>query len=172
MTANGTEFKKPIGEPKKGARKKFSESSFKKILQRIQKGCGVHESIKRQGFAISTFYAHIKDDADKSNALRDARLSGPIAIMEREAFRRGAKGWLEPVFFQGTECGKVRKYSDRMLELCLKAEYPEKYNIDRAQTNISTVVNTSPKPEIVAQIEAADANNNRILAILEERLKR
>jgi cephalosporin hydroxylase len=52
----------------------------------------------------------------------------------------------------------------------LKKWHPEVY--DDKTSSTSVVVNTSaPKPEIVAQIEAADANNNRILAILEERLK-
>jgi hypothetical protein len=47
--------------------------------------------------------------------------------LEAEARRRALEGWLEPVFYQGQQVGEVRKYSDRMLELLLKAQRPEKF---------------------------------------------
>lgn len=47
--------------------------------------------------------------------------------LEQEAKRRAHDGWDEPVFYQGQQVGVVRKYSDRMLELMLKATRPAKY---------------------------------------------
>lgn len=45
--------------------------------------------------------------------------------LEREAFRRGVEGWEEPVFYKGVEVGSIRKYSDALLILLLKARRPE-----------------------------------------------
>lgn len=54
-------------------------------------------------------------------------------ICEDEAFRRAVDGVDKPVFWQGTECGKTREYSDRLIERILKAKRPAKY-ADRTQT--------------------------------------
>jgi hypothetical protein len=42
--------------------------------------------------------------------------------LEREAWRRAVEGFDEPVHYQGEVVGYVKKYSDRMLELLLKAK--------------------------------------------------
>jgi hypothetical protein len=42
-----------------------------------------------------------------------------------EARARARDGWDEPVFYKGDEVGYVRKKSDRMMELMLKAHIPE-----------------------------------------------
>ncbi len=54
--------------------------------------------------------------------------------LEAEARRRACEGWLEPVYYQGQRVGEVRKYSDRMLELLLKAQRPEKFKDRREHT--------------------------------------
>ena len=54
-----------------------------------------------------------------------------------EADRRALDGWNEPVFYQGQRVSTIRKYSDRLLELQLRAGDPETY-ADR-----STVETTS-----------------------------
>jgi hypothetical protein len=48
-------------------------------------------------------------------------------LREEEADRRAMEGVEEPVFFQGTPCGTIRKFSDQMLAIQLKAGNPEKY---------------------------------------------
>lgn len=47
--------------------------------------------------------------------------------LEEEARRRAYEGVDEPVFYQGTECGTVRKYSDTLLIFLLKGRRPDKY---------------------------------------------
>lgn len=47
--------------------------------------------------------------------------------LEAEARRRAVKGVNEPVFYQGAQCGVVRKYSDTLLIFLLKGARPEKY---------------------------------------------
>ena len=50
--------------------------------------------------------------------------------LEDEAIRRAAEGWLEPIYHQGSECGQVRKYSDRLLIYLLNRRQPEKPEAD------------------------------------------
>lgn len=62
----------------------------------------------------------------------DAALEEGIDLAEAEMWRRGVEGWDEPVFGrvakdQDGEIGVVRKHSDAMLTLALKAHRPDKY---------------------------------------------
>ena len=63
------------------------------------------------------------------------------ALLEDEAWRRAVKGVTSyiPVFYRGEECGTIEKteYSDKLLELLLKATLPEKYS-DRHIVDIET----------------------------------
>jgi hypothetical protein len=57
----------------------------------------------------------------------DEAVAIAIERMEAEADRRAIEGTLEPVFYQGSECGHVRRYSDTLLIFRLKALDPAKY---------------------------------------------
>ena len=52
-------------------------------------------------------------------------------LLEQEAWRRAVDGWEEPVFQKGYMVGKVRKYDQKLLELLLRANLPEKYRENR-----------------------------------------
>lgn len=47
--------------------------------------------------------------------------------LENEAVRRATEGVDEPVFHQGKECGKVKRYSDTLLIFLMKGAMPQKY---------------------------------------------
>ena len=71
-------------------------------------------------------------------------------FMEEEAHRRAVFGTEEPVWYQGVQVGTVRKPSDRLMELMLKARAPEKY---RERVDVQhTAVPLSPE-----QLQAARA---------------
>ena len=85
----------------------------------------------------------------------DEALNHAVGILEREAFRRAVEGWDEPTRF-----GTVRKHSDRLLELMLKARIPQfrehrKYEVD-AKTKVEPSIGVdklSPKQrELLEQI--------------------
>ena len=64
--------------------------------------------------------------------------------LEAEAYRRANDGWDEPVFYEGEVVGSRRVYSDRLLELMLKAkrgrEFRDPALIDaRRTTNVLAV---------------------------------
>jgi hypothetical protein len=52
--------------------------------------------------------------------------------LEAEARRRALEGWEEPVYFNGSECGRIRKYDSTLLIFLLKANRPEKYRENQA----------------------------------------
>lgn len=54
--------------------------------------------------------------------------------LHSEAFRRAVDGWNEPVFYQGAVVGYIKRKSDRILELMLKAHMPEKFG-DKVDVN-------------------------------------
>lgn len=72
-------------------------------------------------------------DADEAFAAEwDAALQEGIDLAEAEMWRRGVEGWDEPVYGRvgkdrDGQVGTVRKHSDAMLTLALKAHRPEKY---------------------------------------------
>ena len=47
--------------------------------------------------------------------------------LEQEIRRRAVSGVDEPVFYQGKECGTVKKYSDTLLIFLAKGAMPQKY---------------------------------------------
>ena len=57
--------------------------------------------------------------------------AGAVAIKEKRiqaAHKRAVKGVLEPVFQGGQHVGDILRYSDRLLELLLKGDDPQRYN--------------------------------------------
>lgn len=70
----------------------------------------------------------------------DAAVVRGTDALEDEAIRRARLGVDEPVFYQGEECGTVRKYSDTLLIFMLKARRPEIFRDQIAVTHTVNVV--------------------------------
>lgn len=67
-------------------------------------------------------------DADRDFATAwDEAVEFGTDELEEEARRRAYMGVDEPVFYQGEECGAIRKYSDTLLIFLLKGRRPDKY---------------------------------------------
>mgnify|MGYP003584922889 CR=1 FL=1 len=78
------------------------------------------------GLDRTALYNKRKGDAAFSRAWDEAEALGSAAL-EDEARRRAYEGWEEPVWHKGKECGSVRKFSDTLLIVLLKAHMPERY---------------------------------------------
>lgn len=50
-----------------------------------------------------------------------------VDTLEASAFDRACHGWLEPVFFQGAQCGNIRRYSTGLTIFMLKNLRPSIY---------------------------------------------
>jgi len=64
-------------------------------------------------------------------------------VLEDEAVRRAAHGWLEPVFYRGQKVANVRKYSDQLLALLLKGRLRKTYG-DQLGLNHSGQIGVEP----------------------------
>jgi hypothetical protein len=76
-------------------------------------------------------YDWLARDARFKAQYDDARTDAADAL-EAEAWRRAHDGVDEPVFYQGAVVGAIRRYSDSLLMLMLRAARPEKYR-DRVE---------------------------------------
>ena len=82
------------------------------------------------GVDTKTGYNWRQDQSHENQAFLQAVQKAKLMAIERmeaEVHRRGVEGFEEPVFYQGREVGKVRKYSDNLLMFMLKGCRPEKY---------------------------------------------
>lgn len=78
------------------------------------------------GVARATVYNHRSSDPAFARAWDEA-LDEATDALEAEARRRALEGFEVPVFYKGEECGIIRKYSDGLLMLLLKAYRPGRF---------------------------------------------
>ena len=105
----------------------------KRFLDALRRYGSVSAAVPYSGVHRATLY-RLRDDDDEFAYGWDVALQEGIGAVEREAIRRAVEGWLEPVYHQGKVVGEILKYSDRMLELLLKGNLPEKYRERREIT--------------------------------------
>lgn len=99
-------------------------SSFLRQLR--QTGGNVSRSCELAGVSRQTVYDWRESDESFALQWNEAVEFGTDEL-EEEARRRAFRGVDEPVFYQGDECGTVRKYSDTLLIFLLKGRKPDKY---------------------------------------------
>lgn len=96
------------------------------FLEHLRSSCNVSGSCRAVGISHSAAYALRDKDADFAAAWDDA-LEQAYDELEAEARRRAFEGVDEPVFYQGIECGTVRKYSDGLAQFLLKGYRRRKF---------------------------------------------
>lgn len=96
------------------------------FLASLSKGHTITAACQAAGIGRSTAYDHRQRDEDFALAWHDAVEAGADKF-EEEARRRAIEGVERPLMYQGKQVGTVREFSDRLLELELKARRPEKY---------------------------------------------
>lgn len=94
------------------------------FLSVFRQTANVSEAARAAAIARRTAYDWRDADPDFAAAWAEAEQEA-VDRIEREALRRAVEGWDEPVWHQGQQCGVVRKYSDRMLEILLKGHRPK-----------------------------------------------
>jgi hypothetical protein len=107
-----------------------------KFMEAIDTGSEDLEAAEYAEVKLTSMKQKIREDPDLQARYRQAR-ENRIEWYRREAKRRAIDGWLEPVFQRGEQIGVIRKHSDRMLEVLLRAEDPETFG-DRKVVEILT----------------------------------
>lgn len=111
-----------------------------KVLAAYEACGNVTKACKKLKLPRDTFYTWLKEDKD-FKAAYDAAAIKAVGVLEDEANRRAVEGVLEPVYHKGEKVGTVRRYSDTLLIVLLKAHAPEKYR-ERVSTEISGKLQT------------------------------
>jgi hypothetical protein len=96
----------------------------------------VTESAKKAGLNRQHLYEFRDSNPEFSKAWEECRKLAGEALRD-EAFRRAKEGVEEPVFFKGRKVGTVRKYSDQLLALLLKASFPDEF-AERKKAEVTT----------------------------------
>lgn len=86
----------------------------------------VGQAAARAGWSRGMAYEVRRVDAEFA-ARWDEAIEFAADVAEGEAFRRGVKGTTKAIYHKGIRCGEETVYSDRMLELTLKARRPERF---------------------------------------------
>ena len=79
-------------------------------------------------------------------------------VRHDEVHRRASEGVEEGVYYKGVRVDTIRKYSDKLLELAVKADDPDKY-ADRSKSE-----NTSKQVSVVFNFEVDRASGEALLA--------
>lgn len=96
------------------------------FLTVLRETCNVSEAARAANIGRTVAYEWRADDPAFAAAWADAEQEAADKL-EREAWRRGVEGTDKPVTFQGVITATYKEYSDRMLEILLKAHRPEKF---------------------------------------------
>lgn len=112
-----------------------TDSAREKFIAALRETCNVTEAARAANIGRTAAYDWRNDDnvfaAEWDEAEQEA-----ADKLEREAWRRGVEGTDKPVTFQGRITDSYKEYSDRMLELLLKAHRPEKFK-ERTSTEVT-----------------------------------
>lgn len=117
--------------------------------------CNVSEAARAAGIGRQTAYDWREADESFAAAWIEAEQAAADAL-EREAWRRGVDGIDKPIVYQGKITDHCREYSDRMLELLLKAHRPEKFR-ERVTTEHTGPDGGPIKAAVVVTFRKTDA---------------
>lgn len=150
--ADETQQNATPGEQPKKRRKAKWEKAF---LTYLSATGNVSSAAMRTGIERSTAY-RLYESAPDFAAAWDEALEVACDALELEARRRAFIGTLEPVFYKGQEVGGVRKYSDTLMQMLLKAHRPGKFR-DRQEITGSLNIDVSKlsDDELAALAEGA-----------------
>jgi hypothetical protein len=139
-------------------RPKRTDAREQKFLDLLRATCNVSESARTAGICRRTAYEWREADTVFAAKWAEAEAEAADAL-EREAWRRGVEGTDRPITYQGEITGSYKEYSDRMLELLLKAHKPEKYKERVSNEHSGPDGKSLNPPQIVVITGAADAGD-------------
>ena len=120
---------------KTGRYKKIRNPKKRAFLAAVARTGNVTISAEIANIARSAHYQWLEADPVYAAAYEDA-MEQAAQRLEAEATRRAVEGVEEPVFYQGKQCGVIRRYSDSLLMFLLKGAMPDKYK-ERTSTELT-----------------------------------
>lgn len=132
------------------------------FLDTLRASCNVSEAAREAGMSRRSAYDWRDADPDFAKDWADAEQEAADKL-EREAWRRGVEGTDKPISFQGVITATYKEYSDRMLEILLKAHRPEKFT-DRLKNEHTGKDGASLADEMVNAADRIRSKLDRLVA--------
>jgi hypothetical protein len=131
---------------------KFDDEAASRFLVNYANTGRMADSAHAAGVTYQLVWLRRKENEQFARMVEEARQLF-INGLERELYRRGVEGWLEPIV-AGKEpeiVTYVRKHSDKCLELLLRRHAPEHYSNKEVATNITVnqAVVIRPEPKTI-----------------------
>lgn len=120
---------------KTGQYKKIRNPKKRAFLAAVARTGNVTVAAEIAHISRSAHYQWLEADPVYVEAFEDA-MEQAAQRLEAEAKRRAVEGVEEPVFYQGKQCGVIRRYSDSLLMFLLKGALPDKYK-ERTSTELT-----------------------------------
>ena len=121
------------------ARKKLTKARKDLFLCELEASGNVSRAARVIDMGRSSLYERRAADPEFKSAWRDA-LDAAMDGLEEEARRRAIEGTEEPVFYQGKQVGRVRKYSDALLMFLLRAHRPARFDERHGEAGAGPVI--------------------------------
>lgn len=140
------------------------ERTKARFLAELARGRTISDAARAAGIGRRTAYDLRQCDEDFAIAWADAIEEG-TDVYEEEARRRSIDGVPRPLLFRGEQVGEVREYSDRLLELMLKARRPDVY---RERVALETTARVSGASRADRALREAVAEDPELAARIDE----
>lgn len=143
-----------------GKRAKTSIFKKKRFLEEFAKCANLSTAAKIAGVDRNIHYKWLEDP--EYVAAFDIAHKEACDAIDQEIYRRGAKGFLEPVFYQGKKVSDVRRYDSTLLIFFAKGLMPDKYRENfKGDINLKADVTANHNLDLTRltneQLEALDA---------------
>ena len=123
------------------------------FLEILATTANVTVSANQTGIDRATAYRRKHSDEVFKQRWEEA-IEEAVDLLEGEARRRAAVGVDEPVYYKGKIVGEVKKYSDRLLIVLLKAHRPAKYRENFSMTHSGKIDHGQPEPFKIEIVQA------------------
>jgi hypothetical protein len=122
---------KKTGKTKKTGKKKqpdnrTTQQRMDEFLSAYAESCNILWASRRAQIARRTHYDWKETRPNYAKAFARAK-EWAADYLEAMAIERATDGWLEPVFYQGEQCGTVRRFDGGLMQLLLRGLKPQVY---------------------------------------------
>lgn len=151
LAENDTQMTQHQGGPETSPKRPI-KGRIQAFLKAYAETCSITDAAKLSGVKRREHYRWLRRYPKYAAVFQETRQLA-AEFLESELVRRATKGWLEPVFYQGKQCGSVRRFDGKTGMALLRGIWPEKYGINaqmKAQVQTPGVVTpVQPMVEVV-----------------------
>lgn len=140
--------------PKKKTDDRTTQQRMKAMIKAYAETGNLVHAARKAGISREVHYQWLKKAPRYAEVFKETKRSA-VDYLKSVAVERAAVGWLEPVHYQGSVCGHVRRFDGGLLQFLLRGMCPEEFG---NRTEVSgpqgkpieakiEVVFVKPKPE-------------------------